>query len=144
MTSKTTYRSDPAAMPDLARLLLRVGLGVLILLHGIAKVTGGIEPILAGVEKAGLPRDFGYLVYVGEVVAPILVIVGFLTRPAALAIAVNMAFAVYLVHAAQLFTLTKQGGWALELQGLYFLAAVAVALLGAGRYSVGGAAGRWN
>ena len=77
-------------------------------------------------------------------VAPLRVIVGVLSRPAALAIAVNMAFAVYLVHAAQLFTLTKQGGWALELQGLYFLAAVAVALLGAGRYSVGGAAGRWN
>jgi len=141
---KTAYRSDPATLPDTGRLLLRVGLGVLILLHGIAKVMNGIGPILEGVEKAGLPRDFGYLVYVGEVVAPILLIVGFLTRPAALVIAINMAFAVYLVHASQLFTLTKQGGWALELQGMYFLAAVAIALLGAGRYSVGGAGGRWN
>ena len=141
---KTAYRSDPATLPDTGRLLLRVGLGVLILLHGIAKVMNGIGPIFEGVEKAGLPRDFGYLVYVGEVVAPILLIVGFLTRPAALVIAINMAFAVYLVHASQLFTLTKQGGWALELQGMYFLAAVAIALLGAGRYSVGGAGGRWN
>jgi putative oxidoreductase len=141
---KTAYRSDPATMPDTGRLLLRVGLGVLILLHGISKVMNGIGPILEGVEKAGLPRDFGYLVYVGEVVAPILLIVGFLTRPAALVIAINMAFAVYLVHASQLLTLTKQGGWALELQGMYFLAAVVVALLGAGRFSVGGASGRWN
>ena len=143
MTPKTTYRSDPTTLPDLGRLLLRLGLGVLILLHGVSKVMNGIDPILAGVQAAGLPREFGYLVYVGEVVAPILVIVGFLTRPAALIIAINMAFAVYLVHAAQLFTLTKQGGWALELQGIYFLAAVAIALLGAGRFSVGGA-GRWN
>ena len=143
MTPKTTYRSDPTTLPDLGKLLLRVGLGVLILLHGIAKVMNGIDPILAGVQAAGLPREFGYLVYVGEVVAPLLLIVGFLTRPAALIIAINMAFAVYLVHAAQLFTLTKQGGWALELQGIYFLAAVAIALLGAGRFSVGGA-GRWN
>jgi putative oxidoreductase len=141
---KTAYRSDPATVPDTGRLLLRVGLGVLILLHGISKVMNGIGPILEGVEKAGLPRDFGYLVYVGEVVAPILLIVGFLTRPAALVIAINMVFAVYLVHASQLFTLTKQGGWALELQGMYFLAAVVVALLGAGRFSVGGAGGRWN
>jgi len=141
---KTAYRSDPATVPDTGRLLLRVGLGVLILLHGISKVMNGIGPILEGVEKAGLPRDFGYLVYVGEVVAPILLIVGFLTRPAALVIAINMVVAVYLVHASQLFTLTKQGGWALELQGMYFLAAVVVALLGAGRFSVGGAGGRWN
>jgi len=144
MTSKTTYRSDPSTLPDLGKLLLRLGLGGLILLHGASKVMNGIEPILAGVQAAGLPREFGYLVYVGEVVAPILVIVGFLTRPAALAIAINMAFAVYLVHAAQFFTLTKQGGWALELQGIYFLAAVAIACLGAGRFSVAGAAGRWN
>ena len=144
MISKTTYRSDPGTVPDLGKLLLRLGLGVLILLHGISKVANGIEPILAGVQAAGLPREFGYLVYVGEVVAPILVIVGFLTRPAALVIAINMAFAVYLVHAAQLFTLSKQGGWALELQGIYFLAALAIACLGAGRFSAGGAAGRWN
>jgi len=144
MTSKTTYRSDPATVPDLGRLFLRLGLGVLILLHGIAKVMNGIDPILAGVQSAGLPREFGYLVYVGEVVAPILVIVGFLTRPAALIIAINMAFAVYLVHASQLFTLGKQGGWALELQGIYFIVAVAIALLGAGRYSAAGTTGRWN
>ena len=144
MTSKTTYRSDPGTLPDVGKLLLRLGLGILILLHGIAKVSSGIEPILAGVQAAGLPRELGYLVYVGEVVAPILVILGFATRPAALVIAINMAFAVYLVHAAQFFTLGKQGGWALELQGIYFIAALAIACLGAGRYSAGGDSGRWN
>ena len=144
MISKTTYRSDPATLQDVGKLLLRLALGILILLHGISKLQNGIDGILAGVQGAGLPREFGYLVYVGEVVAPILVILGFLTRPAALVIAVNMAFAVYLVHAAQLFTLTKQGGWALELQGIYFVAALVIACLGAGRYSAGGETGRWN
>jgi putative oxidoreductase len=38
----------------------------------------------------------------------------------------------------------KTGGWALELQGFYFFTALAVALLGAGRYSMGGISGRWN
>ena len=33
---------------------------------------------------------------------------------------------------------------ALELQGMYFFAAIALALLGAGRYSLGGRAGKWN
>lgn len=131
-------------MADTGKLILRLALGLLILLHGIAKIMNGVDGILAGVTKAGLPEAFGYLVYVGEVLAPLLVIVGFWTRAAASIIAINMIVAVYLVHVPQLFTLAKTGGWALELQGMYFFTAVAIALLGAGRYSVGGAAGRWN
>ena len=131
-------------MADTGKLILRLALGLLILLHGVSKVMNGIDGILAGVTKAGLPEAFGYLVYVGEVLAPLLLIVGFWTRIAASIIAINMIVAVYLVHVPQLFTLAKTGGWALELQGMYFFTAVAIALLGAGRYSVGGAAGRWN
>jgi putative oxidoreductase len=131
-------------MADTGKLVLRLALGLLILLHGIAKLMSGPAGILGAVAKAGLPEPFGYLVYVGEVLAPLLVIVGFWTRPAALVIAINMAFAVFLVHLGQLFELSKQGGWALELQGMYFFTAIAIALLGAGRYSVGGATGRWN
>jgi putative oxidoreductase len=131
-------------MQDTGKLVLRLVLGILILLHGISKIMNGIDPVLAGVTKVGLPQAFGYLVYVGEVVAPLLLIVGFLTRAAALVIVINMLFAVYLVHTTQIFTLGKQGGWALELQGMYLFVALAIALLGAGRYSVGRAAGRWN
>lgn len=131
-------------MADTGKLLLRLALGVLILLHGIAKVMSGPAFILGTVEKAGLPQPFGYLVYVGEVLAPLLVIVGFWTRPAALVIAINMLVAVYLVHVPQLLQISKTGGWALELQGMYLFTALSIALLGAGRYSVGGATGRWN
>ena len=132
------------ATEDVGKLLLRLSLGVLILLHGIAKVIGGPGGIIGLVQGVGLPAAFGYLVYVGEVIAPLFVIAGFWTRPAALIIAINMIVAVLLVHTADIFTLTATGGWALELQGLYFFVAVAVALLGAGRYSVGGVRGRWN
>jgi hypothetical protein len=86
----------------------------------------------------------GYLVYVGEVVAPLLILVGLFTRAAALVVVINMIVALLLVHTSQFFTLNNTGGWALELQGLYLGAAVAVALLGAGRYRIGGAAGRFN
>jgi putative oxidoreductase len=40
--------------------------------------------------------------------------------------------------------MSQTGGWALELQGFYLFVAVAVALLGAGRFSIGGAGGKWN
>jgi putative oxidoreductase len=129
---------------DVAKLLLRIMLGGLILLHGISKIRGGPGFILDIVDKAGLPAPFGYLVYVGEVLAPILVIVGLWTRLAALVIAINMIVAVLLVHLGQVFTLNETGGWALELQGLYLVVAIAVALCGAGRYSIGGNFGRWN
>ncbi len=133
-----------AAGDDLGKLILRIALGVLILFHGIAKVTGGPDAIAGMVAKAGLPHYFAYGVYIGEVLAPLLVIAGFWTRPAALVIVVNMAVAVWLAHMGQLTSISQTGGWALELQGMFFATALAIALLGAGRYSIGGAAGRWN
>jgi len=136
--------SAPRSTDDLAKLLLRVVLGLLILCHGIAKLKGGPGFVLDVVSKAGLPPAVGYLVYVGEVVAPLLLVIGLFTRAAALVVAINMIFAVFLVHTGQIFTMAQTGGWALELQGMYLAAALAVALLGAGRYSVGGAGGRWN
>ena len=142
--SLTGNRYTNGATQDIARLLLRLILGLLILLHGISKIRGGPGFILDIVDKAGLPEPFGYLVYVGEVIAPLLVIAGLWTRLAAIVIAINMIVALLLVHTGQFFQLADTGGWALELQGLYLVVAVAVALLGAGRYSVGGIAGRWN
>ena len=136
--------ANPGFAADLGKLVLRLSLGTLLLLHGIAKVIGGPASILALVEKTGLPPSLGYFVYVGEVLAPLLVIVGVWTRAAAAVIAINMAAAVYLVHRGDLLTFSKSGGWALELQGMFFFAAVAVMLLGAGRFSVGGGGGRFN
>jgi putative oxidoreductase len=74
----------------------------------------------------------------------LLILFGVWTRLAALIVAGNMIVAVLLVHTKQFFTMSETGGWALELQGMYFFAAIALALLGAGRYSIGGRAGKWN
>jgi putative oxidoreductase len=129
---------------DLGKFLLRATLAVLILFHGVSKILTGIESIIGMIVHVGLPPAIAYLVYIGEVLAPVLVLVGVWTRPAALVIAINMSVAVFLVHTSQVFTLTKTGGWALELQGMYFVAALAVMLLGAGRFSIAGTAGKWN
>jgi putative oxidoreductase len=129
---------------DAGKLVLRAALAIIILFHGYAKLTGGIGFIADMLAKAGLPAALGYLVYVGEVLAPAMILFGIFTRPAALVVAINMIVAVLLVHGAEFFTINKTGGWALELQGMFFFAAVAVALLGAGRYSLGGASGRFN
>ena len=129
---------------DVGKLVLRVTVGVMVLMHGIAKIVNGPGHILGMMDKIGMPPEFGYLVYVGEVLAPILLIIGLLTIPAALIVVINMLFAIVLVHSHQLLTLSQSGGWALELQGMFLFGALAVAFLGAGRYSVGGPYGKWN
>lgn len=129
---------------DTGKLLLRLVLGILVLLHGVSKLTGGIDFIFGMVGKMGLPAPLGYLVFVGEVLGPLLLIIGAWTRLGALLVAVNMIVAIALVHAGELFSLGSSGGWALELQGMFLFTALAIALLGAGRYSAGGADGRWN
>lgn len=137
-------KSSMGGMDDTGKLVLRVALGVLILLHGIAKLRGGIDPIVGMLGKAGLPAFIGYGVYIGEVLAPILMIIGLFTRPAAAIVAFNMVVAIYLAHGSQLIGLSKTGGWQLELQGMFLFSALAVALIGAGRFSIGGAGGRLN
>lgn len=129
---------------DLGKLLLRTVLGILILLHGIAKIISGPAYVIGATTDAGLPAVIGYLVYLGEVIAPILLITGVWSRLAALAIAVNMAFALSLVHTKQFLTLSETGGWALELQGMFLISSVALVLFGAGRFSIGGRSGKWN
>jgi putative oxidoreductase len=118
------------------KLILRLALGGMILLHGIGKLVGGIGGISGMVTAAGLPAFLAYGVYVGEVIAPILLILGWYSRIAAAVIAINMVFAVALAHGAQLFTLSQTHGWALELQGMFFFTAVASALMGPGRFAL--------
>lgn len=132
------------ASNDLGKLILRVLLGVLILFHGVSKLMHGPGFVEQMLLQAHLPSFIAYGVYVGEVVAPILLILGVWTRAGGLIIAFNMLVAFGLVHMSQLFTLAGSGGWALELQGMYLGSAIVVALLGAGRFSLGGAGGRWN
>jgi putative oxidoreductase len=123
---------------DLGRLILRVVLGALLLLHGIAKLRGGMGGIVGMVEAHGLPGVIGYGVLAGEVLGPLMLIAGFYARIGALLVAINMLFAFALVHMADLTHLNEQGGWALELQGMFLFTAIALALLGPGRYSVNG------
>ena len=129
---------------DLGKLVLRATLAILILFHGVSKLITGVDPIMGMLAKAGLPAGLAFLVYVGEVIAPLMILFGIWARLGAVIVAINMIVAVALAHGAQFFTMGKTGGWALELQGFYFFTALAVALLGAGRYSMGGISGRWN
>jgi len=139
-----TIPALPIPSGDAGKLLLRVTVGFLVLLHGISKLGSGPGFVVGMLERHGLPGALGWLVYVGEVVAPLLLIAGLYTRAAAAVVVINMLVAIGLVDIDKLFLIGKSGGWALELQALYLFGALTVVLLGAGRFSVGGEAGRYN
>ena len=129
---------------DHGKLILRLMLGVLVLFHGIDKVIGGIEGIVNRFENIGLPGVLAYLVYLGEVIAPVFVVVGYWTRAAAFIVTGNMVVAIFLAHSGDFLTLTANGGYGLELQFFYLLSSISIIALGAGRYSVAGVHGKWN
>lgn len=121
---------------DTGKLILRLTLGILILLHGVAKLMNGVGGIQGMVTGMGMPAFFAYGVFAGEVLGPLLLIVGFYARVGAALIAINMIFAIVLAHADELTSLTRNGGWALELQGMFLATAVALMLMGPGRIGI--------
>jgi putative oxidoreductase len=123
---------------DTGKLILRLTVGGLMLFHGIAKLLNqdSVEFIGGRLTDAGLPSLLAYGVYLGEIVAPLMIIAGVLTRVGGLIIAVNMLFAILLVHTGDLLSLTDHGGWRLELQGFYLFGGLALMFLGSGKFAV--------
>lgn len=121
---------------DIGKLILRLTLGILVLLHGIAKIKGGVGILTPMLNSAGLPQWVAYGAYAGEVAGPAMVILGLFSRTGAFLIFANMCFAFLLVHSPQLMMFNKQGGWELELQGMFLFTALALIFMSPGRYAV--------
>ncbi len=121
---------------DFGRLLLRLIVGGLMLFHGLHKLIGGIDGIAGMLAAKGLPGFIAYGVLIGEVLCPILIILGVLTRPSALVLAFTMLVAWLLVGIGKTGSLDATGAWAIESIVYFFIGSLAVAFLGAGRYSV--------
>ena len=96
------------------------------------------------VRNAGLPEFIAYGNLIGEVVAPVFLIIGYKARIAALVIAFNMFMSVLIAHRDIVFARNDFGGWMIELNVFYFMTALAVFFAGAGRYSLSGGKGKWD
>lgn len=123
---------------DLGILIVRLTVGILLLLHGIAKITHGVSGIAGMLSAQGLPGFLAYGVYVGEVVAPLMIIVGWNTRLASLIVLINMLVALFTAHAGDIFSMSPHGGWAVELIGFYIFTSLALFFTGDGKYSIAG------
>lgn len=123
---------------ELGKLVLRLSVGLLMLFHGYSKIInpGSLEWIGGTLTAYNLPALLAYGVYVGEVLAPLMVIIGYRTRLGGWLIAVNMLFALVLAHSGELLSLSEHGGWAVELQGFYLMGGLVIALIGSGHLAV--------
>lgn len=120
----------------IAKLLLRLMVGGMMLFHGIHKGVHGISYIKGLVKAQGVPEWLAYGVYVGEILAPLFLIIGWRSRFWASVIVFNMAVAIYLAKMGSLLKLGAHGAWAMEVVMFYLVSALVIALLGSGRYAI--------
>lgn len=120
--------------PDLGRLLLRLTLGGLLLFHGLTKLFQGVGYIGQEIATYGLPAELAYLVFLGEILAPMMIILGYQTAVGAGLIIMNMIIAIGLVHRDDLLMISNTGGFGLELQVFYLMTAIVILLMGPGKY----------
>ncbi|MBW1639888.1 MULTISPECIES: DoxX family protein [Microbacterium] len=129
-----TNTSKPAA--SIGLLILRVVVGAIFAVHGAQKVfeftLPGTAQAFAGMG-APLPEFTGPAIALIELVGGILLILGVLTRPAAVLLAADMVGAIFLVHLPAGFWVSE-GGY--EFVAVLGAAALALAFTGAGRISL--------
>lgn len=120
--------------PQAGYLLLAWTVSILMLFHGYAKITKGVDSGIAILEGAGLPGFLAYGLYIGEILAPVLVLSGFFVMPAALVMAFNMAVVVVAAQLPNLLALNPNtGGYALEVEAFLFFGSLAIAFMAPGR-----------
>jgi putative oxidoreductase len=128
----------------LAKLIIRVTCGGLLFLHGSHSLIYGIDHIKNMLRNSGLPEFIGYGNLVGEVVAPLFMIIGYKSRIAALIVAFNMLSSILIGHRDIAFSRNDFGGWMIELNVFFMMAALAVFFSGAGKYSLSKGVGKWD
>ena len=121
---------------SVGKLILRIMVGGLLLFHGVDKIVHGIGFVEGLMRVQGLPEYLAFGVYIGEVLAPVMLLLGWRSRWWAGIIAFNMAAAIYLVHLKSVLALGAHGSWALETPALYLLGALAILFLGSGKYAI--------
>lgn len=135
----TTRTAAPSPSASLGLLVLRIVVGAIFAAHGAQKIFEYTIPgVIGSFADMGVPMPeiAGPVVAFIELVGGILLVLGFLARPAALLLAIDMIVAIVLVHLpAGLWV--GEGGY--EFVAVLGAAALALAFAGSGRYSIDGA-----
>lgn len=85
-------------LQPLALLVMRLALGIVMLAHGYQNTFRHLHDHVHMVAGLGIPAWLGYVSSFAELVGALLILAGFLTRPAAFAICVDLAIAIWKMH----------------------------------------------
>jgi len=120
------------------KLILRVAIAAFILVYGVEKITNpAMMPYIMGLlGDIGLPSFIAYGVYIGEIVAPMLVIIGWRSKIAAAIMSLTMLVVILLGHTDAIFPLSEFSWWGIELQTLFLVNCLVVMCLGAGKFAL--------
>jgi putative oxidoreductase len=130
---------------DLGKLLIRVAVAVMLPFHGVFKLEHGVAWITQLLDQDGLPGFLAYGVYLAEVVAPILIVMGWKTRLASLVVGFDLFMALVLALKGRIFTVREAGGgWSIEVEMFFILCSLALFFMGGGRYSIARGRGKWD
>lgn len=124
--------------------VVRVGLGAVMLPHGMQKLFGwfgghGFGPTIESFTGMGIPWVLALMVVLAESFGAVALIIGFLTRPAAIGIAAVMIGAIQMVHWGQGFFMNwsgQQSGEGFEYHLLVLAMCLALLIGGGGRWSL--------
>jgi putative oxidoreductase len=127
------YNTKPALI-DIAVLLARCSIGILLFIAGGGKVLGwfdyGLDESLEGYAKMGFAAPLAYISIYTEFIGGFLLTIGLFTRAAAFAVMINMAVATLVVLPSGLF------GFGAHIPLLYLVIDIIILLIGPGTYSV--------
>lgn len=121
---------------NVAILLFRVSIPFTMLIYGIDKITNGTGFIGSLLDAYNLPSFFVYGVFIGEIVAQLMLVLGYRSRLAGLLLAFNCLLAILMAQIQHIFTLNQYGGWTLDLLFIYLVAGVAFYFSGAGKHAI--------
>ena len=116
-------------------LILRIFFGICLFMHGVAKImhgVGGVKSLLAAKE---IPQFIAYGVYLGEIIAPIMIILGIFCRIGALLVLGLCGIILYVAY-PDLTAMNSHGGFKAEILYLYIGISFCLLITGGGRFSV--------
>lgn len=129
---------------DVAKLLVRLSIGWVMLPYGIDYAKDGLDFIFGVLKDNGLPAFLAYGALIGELVAPILVLIGWQSRIGGALIAFTMFMSILLAHRDIAFQYNEFGGWSIALNAMLVNGGLAIFFGGAGKYSVSRGKGKWD
>ena len=125
----------PKSFPNFGLLILRLVLGVCLFMHGVAKIMNGVGGIKSMLAAKGIPELVAYGVYLGEIVAPIMIILGIFCRIGALLVFGLSIVILYVAH-PDLVAMNSHGGFEAEILYLYLAISICLIATGGGKFAI--------